>query len=624
MFPAAVLAACLGFIFHISDRGFDITDEGFYLLHSQNSGYINQLHLFGVFDQFLYGLFSGQIAWMRFSNAVLLASAGAGFGWSALRAVGIDRSTTSATLGTRIAFSCLCSICVLAYHRLTVLMTPSYNSLALLGLMLSGGSLFLSLSAAANGGRPILRHLGSFAAGAFLVLTLMGKFTSAVALGGMLLLVVLVWPCGWRGRAQTVAGIAAGAVAAASSLFLFVGQVRGLVRNLPAAYDQHSSIGTYDPSTLIRHLGEDLLRVVIDAFSMYGPVWAALGVLFCLYVVRNTREGRDQFLLAAATAPLIYLVSPLSGGSGWKWLDAQPIGYAYGYFFLMAAASGVASTWLGGNAGERDLVPRPSEMATDSGMPLRAAAVCGFALLAPVVQTFGSAASFPQAGLYTVPIVLAAAALLAVVHVRWAPLGLVPIVLIALLLGHQILGLGDNIYRLNAPLSQQTEEYRFGVPPSAIRLDPATKHYFEDIIGSAKSAGFAPGTPVLDFTGGSPGVVYALGGVSPVVPWYPGGYPNSYVYAHKALAKIPAEDLRRAWVLTAPDGEGNNDADRLLAERGRSLARDYQIVAKVFWPERRETHYLWKPCAPDAPDPGSSSSLGLAPQLNLTPAAAPS
>lgn len=98
----------------------------------------------------------------------------------------------------------------------------------------------------------------------------------------------------------------------------------------------------------------------------------------------------------------------------------------------------------------------------------------------------------------------------------------------------------------------------------------------EDMLEAARGAGLSPQTHILDLTGRSPGVVYALAGRPTGRASLLGGYRGSESAAERILAQIPCT-VARSWILWEP-GSRALDPD-VLHVAGLSLTRDFEPAA---------------------------------------------
>ena len=80
--------------------------------------------------------------------------------------------------------------------------------------------------------------------------------------------------------------------------------------------------------------------------------------------------------------------------------------------------------------------------------------------------------------------------------------------------------------------------------------------------------GFKAGSPLLDLSGMSPGLVYALDGRAIGNAWMIGGYKGSNALARASIAKIPCTDLQSSWLIVEPGGPVSLDL---------SMLKDFEI-----------------------------------------------
>ena len=151
-----------------------------------------------------------------------------------------------------------------------------------------------------------------------------------------------------------------------------------------------------------------------------------------------------------------------------------------------------------------------------------------------------------------------------------------------------------------ASLRDQHKKVRIGETDSYLRLSPGVGAYVEQAIQVSRSAGFTPGTPVLDLTGRSPSTLYAMAASNTSQAWMIGGYPGSDALTRAYMARTSCDELARAWLLIQPDGTTKISTD-VLGAFGAELDRDYENVGSIVMEERfwgyREvwTQYLLKP-----------------------------
>ena len=121
-------------------------------------------------------------------------------------------------------------------------------------------------------------------------------------------------------------------------------------------------------------------------------------------------------------------------------------------------------------------------------------------------------------------------------------------------------------------------------------VDRETARYFAELGAELQRLGFRRGDGVIDMTGESPGIVFAIGGVPLGEPWLLGHYSGSTEFATRALARVSCEQLANAWILVAPAGDRalSNDVLRSIglspridsgsAEVRRRSREDHHVI----------------------------------------------
>lgn len=156
-----------------------------------------------------------------------------------------------------------------------------------------------------------------------------------------------------------------------------------------------------------------------------------------------------------------------------------------------------------------------------------------------------------------------------------------PLVLTTQILSVVLLQTGlENPYRQLQPLRLNQTVISIGVEKSKLVLSEEYAKYLESAMQGSSKAGLEAGMPVIDMTGQSPTILYAIGAESIGQAWTIGGYPGSQKLAEAALARVPCEKLSSAWLLVEDGGPRSLSSD-LLATYGATLFSDFQVAA--FW-----------------------------------------
>ncbi|MBU0744560.1 MAG: hypothetical protein KKE11_04255 [Gammaproteobacteria bacterium] len=135
----------------------------------------------------------------------------------------------------------------------------------------------------------------------------------------------------------------------------------------------------------------------------------------------------------------------------------------------------------------------------------------------------------------------------------------------------------ESPYRQPLPLRTNSYKINIGKQGSNLILSEDYAQYTKDIVSVADRAGFKKGTPMIDLTGKSPGVLYAIGASNIGQPWTVGGYPGSDALAEVMLRKVECKELAMAWLLIEPENP-NKISPNILSSFGASIAKDYESV----------------------------------------------
>lgn len=138
----------------------------------------------------------------------------------------------------------------------------------------------------------------------------------------------------------------------------------------------------------------------------------------------------------------------------------------------------------------------------------------------------------------------------------------------------------QNPYRQSESLVKNNVRTLIGERKSELILSGGFSQYLTGAITLVGHNGFEKGTPVVDLSGQSPGLLYAIGAKSVAQAWMIGGYPGSNTIAEKMLARASCEDLAVAWILVEPQGP-RKLSEELLKKFGANLVADYQSIGSL-------------------------------------------
>ncbi|HEX7887921.1 MAG TPA: hypothetical protein VF522_01070 [Ramlibacter sp.] len=549
LFPVSCAAgsiALLAWLLKYSHYGVDLTDEAYYLVWIANPFlYDVSVHLFGFVYHPIYRLLQGDIAALRQANILVTFA----LAWLVV-ALTLGRSARGAIdsrLRVALSFGFASGALLLVDNWLP---SPSYNSLAQQALLLTVSGLLLA-------DRELHR---TSVAGWLLVaiggwLTFMGKPSTAAALA--VCAPVYLFAAGkMNWRMLIVTGIVAAALVVLSALAID-GSLGAFARRLGVGmeYLAHLQGG---------HTVQNILR--LDRFQLNAREKALLAVAapaLCVagLCLQRWRPARPFGLVACAMllAAVLLLVSGVR-------LPDPRLGV---YKDLLIAAVAFAAIGLA--------VVAPGNLLGTLRRGDWALAI--LFLVLPHVYAFGTNGNYWQAagaaGLFWA---MAGVVLLVptLAGDRWAtlvPLALGTQAIVALVIYSALLA----PYRQPEPLWTNRTPVEFGAPGSRLVLSQDNARYVERALSGARQAGFTPGTPVIDLTGQSPGLLYALRAMNVGHPWIVGGWPGSAPFTQAHLRHVPCKDLARAWLLTEPRGPRSVTGE-VLAPFGLDVGRDYQVV----------------------------------------------
>jgi hypothetical protein len=500
----ALSAALILHVLRLLDRGFDFTDEAFYLMvAAQPAAYDLAYGLWGYGVHPLHELVGGSIADLRRVGALILVFLGAATGICVLM---IAKMNLRSAPGVAII---AVSTCVpLTYYSLWI-PTPSYNWIVAAGAMVLLMAVILLYDVAR---RPYSAAAAAVAA----VLVVLTRPANMLGFGAIYLAAVLLAiPDGKDRRVQILraaafTAIALIGVAVALPLDAIVSQSRGytaifgMARPVPFSFaDQQLDFVTSE---------------------WLWPV-SALVFAFAVLLRRNGGRMSNRAAVLLCTVATVVVVAAL-----WRSIPNR-------HPFSISTTAGMCAFLV------------LSVVCLKNDVELRLIALLGVAALIPWVATLGSANPVSiQSGFYTglsSLVVLAAATLMTHRHaaVAVAAAG-------ALYLTFSAIESGlASPYRLAAPVASQAIPTELG-PVAALKVDGKTNAFVTALQDAARQGGFCRGDIAVDLSGSLPGAVFTIGGHMPVFPWILSGYPFSNYLAQEYLTRLGQPQLERAWLIT--------------------------------------------------------------------------
>lgn len=541
----------LGWLLKYSSYGIDFTDESFYLVWISNPFiYDGSVTQFGFIYHPLYRLLGGDIAAVRQANILITF----GFAWGltyfflaslapGLKEFRVTLLTVAAGLATSV-FTLFDSW----------LLTPSYNSLALQSLLVSALGLVLADKTAYRASIIgwVLIGVGGW-------LAFMAKPSTALALAvGVLIYLLLARKFSVRMLALAIA--CALALLLVSAL-LIDGSAVGFIKRIQLGIEFSERLGGGHALSQILRLDDEflldakfkraifllsgVLSLSLLSMCMENKKWSFFGLLISIgfftftalltlgQIHRTAEFGRFQGLLVfgvvyamAITALVFGRLQALRAISAQQWAIAalfliMPYGYVFGTNgHYWQASSSAAIFWL----------------------------LAGLTLLGPLIR---ERASWSLALLVALAVQTVTATLLQTGF--------------------------EQPYRQPQPLRLNVSTLEIGVQRSTLTLSEGYFAYITSAMVAAKKAGFEPNVPMIDLSGQSPGILYALGAENIGQAWTIGGYSGSLRLAETALKQVSCEKVAQAWVLHEPDG-ARSIPITLMESLGLSFPGSYKKV----------------------------------------------
>ena len=536
----AIVLACF--------RGLDLTDESYYLLSIRSPfAYETLAVFFGFFYHPHSLLVQHDPVLLRLTNVAVTLSLASLFGFSLLkRTVAVGGTGKSKVLFPVISAGLLI---LLFGPFLEMRMTPSYNTMALQGILLAVAGAFLIR------GRPRASLLMVAAGGLILFLA---KPPGAVLLGILVLGYLLVT----RSASWTILGWL-GILILLGFLLLAIGIGESPVKVFSRYLDSAEFARKIDPMYSV----SNLLRPDWPPIKLRQLLVGGLVVGVLLWIGKTSPGPKFQMvgMLAGGTALLI--VGLNQGGLPMPSLWIDEIG------LQVLAFPAAAMVLFGSHTGKNPF--------RCLGLPETL-----LLLLLPYVYVFGTGRAYwdnmPGACYFwfmaAVPLILTG------FSAEDSEKILIPWTLIFLLMGSCIFSIaGKNPYRQNQPLAKQSGELKLAGWKVGLRVEQERADYCRALQRGALPAGLVSGNYLIDLSGGSQGVSVVLDLIPLGSPWMPGGYPGSLEVAEFLLRKTDPKKLKESWILTTPDSRRRLDIE-ILKSLNLNFPDAYDLAFSVVLP----------------------------------------
>jgi hypothetical protein len=604
IFFAILACAATAYLLWTTNRGFDIWDEGFYLLMSRHpedigaypGSYYYYTHLLFMLSGMDIPTFRALGILCVFATTTVLACG--------LR--GIDTVFPAARFHARdalgfVGLTAFLFLGTLVYYGSMARTTPSYNLITSMCLTAGTGTTLLGLAALSKrDARAACIWL--FITGVLVAVEFMTKAPSAILMAAAVSALIWLWP-------QTAPTVLAryrvfGAFVSGGLIWL---GLHFAIFETPRAYLAKVQAGlAYQRDAGVKIDLQFLWDTVVANGRLAGSIlkqsWSAVIVFAVLFWSYTRLRGTGSRALvplcwiavagvvAAHIAARYYMGGHTGNNVAWR--------QAGFYAFWVGAMLGFLACLYVQNYPTKEVAPAARRQALL--LMLLLAAI-------PFFGAFGTTG--PHQIILAYNCVMATwFALLVYVGSRVEAYGLplrIPAQLAVagfavaqLVSGYLAAPYGNpkGVLQLDAPTT-------LGSPPSTMLLDRDTHEALEALKSAAAHCNFKAGDRMLGFYG-VPGLVYALGGRPVMLPAFTGNFwgPPEVTAsaAEAALKRLPREQARDAFVILFL--RNYVDAPELRAPDlqaiGRRMPSDYELCGSTIWPRAQHSVELWKPIVP--------------------------
>ena len=575
------------------DRGFDITDESFYLLWAMHPEQVSMSSTnFGFYTQFLFYLAGKSVAIFRLYGIVLLLAATCGFSWLLYQyIIGAVNITFNLYSQLIVLFSLLTSS--LIYYQLW-LVTPSYNWLALVSVIIVMSGLLLLVSESIG-----LRHRPTVALllisiGGFLAF--MAKPTTALGL----MLISFVWLM-FHYRSINFRHVfimlpVLLIILFGAHILLFENGLFAYIEKIKSGIELGSMLGGgHEFKDLADKAYDQLIYRVTNLYSINVSI--ILPVL--IFVIISTRiiierkyfvgiDALTFFSYGLGLLSLFYIFFLLYPVIGAKYYStANRLIWFYGLKILVFLITSSAVMYFVIN----------KEKITSFSAEYKNLLLLVFTLLfCSFSYSFGTANELIKAMTGSFLFMLAAILSVSLFFDNYlnkqlftSALG----VLISIFMVNNIYNAYMHPYRLEASLSEQVTPVQL-LSGSVLRVDEISAEYINAMKNTALSEGWEQGMALIDMTGGTPGANVILDAGFLGTPWLLGSYKGSNDFALMALTNNDKSRVKKAWLLIAPHGGGSISLD-VLSKVGIDFPKNYKLVSTLKTKHRNEVQQIWAP-----------------------------
>lgn len=531
-------AGVLCWITYYGIRGFDFTDEGFYLQWMAHPfDYTGSSSQFGFVYHPLYKFLNGNIEHLRIANIGI--TYGLAFWLTSLSFISFSRQRGELNGSIYIVSAAFASLSLIIFSNW--LFTPNYNSLNFQGLLITIIGLIILNQNAAN---KLILGASFVALGG--VLVFLAKATSALALAILVCVYIFL-----AVRKPVRSLLMSGALA-----LVFLILAACLIDGSPMAFTERLGLGYRLVQDLSGgHSTSSMLRIDSLSFRKHELILFFITICTGIFLAKtSSSETRIQSVAIAILSILIVLLIY------WT-LITKPISFGFREIALRMPTVGI-------QIGAVIAVALAFSWAELKSMARQNFATVLLFLLLPLAFAFGSNQNYWQLSTQVSFFWLLSAVPFLTRLGDQINLRAVPSIFafLTLMIVAGAFSVSGN-YPYRQPIAVWAQETRLSLDQNAIgpKVGKEFAQYITTANSAAQQGGFVTGGGIIDLSGQSPGLLYALDAKSVGQAWIIGAYSGSDKFAKSALSDVTCAELSTAWVLTEPDGPRKIDTTVLNA-----------------------------------------------------------
>ncbi|MGY4158042.1 hypothetical protein ACVINW_003884 [Bradyrhizobium sp. USDA 4461] len=542
---AVTTATLFAWLLYYSSYGLNLITEGFYLNSIANPfAYAINVPptLFGFVYHWPYQWAGGDIAVLRMANITLTMA----LGWI-LAFLVIRRLWTVGWQHAAVLSAGTASLGLVAFHVWQPL-TPGYYTLNIQSVVM----VMIGLLLVDRPGR-IRQVLGAILVGVGGWCCFMARPTTAAAIALLVMLYVVVL------RRKSLLPMLGAALVALALLivtaYLIGGGITALVTRMVSSAEV---VGLLDAGH------EVSLMFRIDWLATSRSQLAIAVSMASALLLSILRGAMHKLLPSLALAAVLIVTIAIA------LLGTDLISIKYSTLFLVPALTCFGATFYRGGLVLRTQTPTSIALASTF-------------LVLPHLSALGSNVNYWLVGSYAALFwMLAVVAFLSpLAQQRRSVATLLPLTVLAQLLTASVVNAGI-LEPILQPKDLRAYDAVMSLPGGGkLVLSQPFHDYLATARAQARAVGLEAGTAVVDLSGLSPALLYALETRALGLPWLIGGYLGSNAVAVEALGLEHCADLAKAWVLIEPEGPRHLDEASVMASFGAERQADY-VVATTF------------------------------------------